>query len=74
MRHQGLIAIQMIERRNDGSTSLIYEGRWAKLPRPGQPVSVAQREQWRVLEVRHIVDYSGQHEVAEVFVEAGAGI
>ncbi len=74
MPRHGLIAVQMIERRGDGSTSLVYEGRWTALPRRGDPVSVGRREHWKVLEVRHIVDYSGQHEVAEVFVEAGAGI
>lgn len=72
MRRDSLIAIQMIERLRDGSTNVVYEGRWATLPRPGEPVSIARREDWRVVEVRHIVDYSGLHQMAEVLVEAGA--
>jgi len=63
-------AVQIIELQRDGSTSLVYEGRWTALPRPGEPVSVARRKHWRVVEALHVVDYSGQHQMAEVFVEA----
>jgi hypothetical protein len=69
-----LIPVQMIERRDDGSTNLVYEGRWSALPRPGEPVSIANREDWKVIEVRHIVDYSGEHQMAEVTVEPDATV
>lgn len=49
MRRDSLIAIQMIERLRDGSTNVVYEGRWATLPRPGEPVSIARREDWLVV-------------------------
>lgn len=67
-----LIPVQMIERRGDGSTCLVYEGRWSALPRAGDPVSIANREDWKVIAVRHIVDYAGQHQMAEVTVEPEA--
>ncbi|MFN7398006.1 MAG: HAMP domain-containing protein [Sandaracinobacter sp.] len=72
MRRDPLIAVQIIELQRNGSTSLVYEGRWTALPRPGEPVSIARRKHWRGVEALHVVDYSGQHQMADVFFEAGS--
>jgi hypothetical protein len=72
MRRDSLIPVQLIEVMGDGSTSVVYEGRWATLPRPGEPVSIARREVWRVVQVRHVVDYAGVHHMAELLVESGS--